>query len=43
VLLPDGAGGDAFLAYPNFTAIRRYNASDYYSIAVGLIGDSVTA
>jgi len=43
VLLPDGAGGDAFFAYPNFTAIRRYNASDYYSIAVGLIGDSVTA
>ena len=43
VLLPDGAAGDAFFAYPNFTAIRRYNASDYYSIAVGLIGDSVTA
>jgi membrane-bound lytic murein transglycosylase B len=43
LLLPDGAGGEAFLAYPNFTAIRRYNASDYYAIAVGLIGDSVTA
>jgi membrane-bound lytic murein transglycosylase B len=44
VLIPDGVGGDAFLAYhPNFAAIRRYNPSDYYAIAVGLIGDSVTA
>jgi membrane-bound lytic murein transglycosylase B len=43
VLLPDGITGDAFLVYPNFAAIRRYNASDYYAVAVGLIGDSVTA
>ena len=43
VLLPDGVAGDAFLAYPNFAAIRRYNPSDYYAIAVGLIGDAVTA
>jgi membrane-bound lytic murein transglycosylase B len=42
VLLPDGVNGDAFVAYPNFSAIRRYNPSDYYAIAVGLIGDSVT-
>jgi membrane-bound lytic murein transglycosylase B len=42
VLLPDGVNGEAFLAYPNFAAIRRYNPSDYYAIAVGLIGDSVT-
>jgi membrane-bound lytic murein transglycosylase B len=43
LLLPDGAAGEAFLAYPNFAAIRRYNPSDYYAIAVGLIGDAVTA
>jgi len=43
VLLPDGINGEAFFAYPNFAAIRRYNPSDYYAIAVGLIGDSVTA
>jgi membrane-bound lytic murein transglycosylase B len=43
VLLPDGLAGEAFLAYPNFAAIRRYNPSDYYAIAVGLIGDAVTA
>jgi membrane-bound lytic murein transglycosylase B len=44
VLLPGGAGGEAFLAYhPNFLAIRRYNPSDFYCISVGLIGDLVTA
>jgi membrane-bound lytic murein transglycosylase B len=43
VLLPGGAGSEAFLAYhPNFLAIRRYNPSDFYCISVGLIGDAVT-
>jgi membrane-bound lytic murein transglycosylase B len=41
VLLPDGAGGDAFVVYPNFTAIRRYNPSDFYALVVGLLGDSL--
>jgi membrane-bound lytic murein transglycosylase B len=43
LILPDGPTGDAFLAYGNFTAVRRYNPSDYYVIAVGLIGDGITA
>jgi membrane-bound lytic murein transglycosylase B len=43
VLLPDGVGGDAFLVYANFNAIRRYNPSDYYALAVGLLGDAVVA
>ncbi len=44
VILPDGQGGEAFLAYhPNFQAIRRYNPSDFYCISVGLLGDRVTA
>ncbi len=38
LLLPDGAGGEAFLVYPNFVVIRRYNASDYYALAVGALG-----
>ncbi len=43
VLLPGGAGGEAFLAYwPSFLAVRRYNPSDFYCISVGLIGDLVT-
>jgi membrane-bound lytic murein transglycosylase B len=41
VLLPDGATGDAFLVYGNFAAIRRYNPSDFYALAVGLLGDMV--
>jgi membrane-bound lytic murein transglycosylase B len=41
VLLPDGAGGEAFLVYANFTAIRRYNPSDLYALAVGVLGDMV--
>jgi len=41
VLLPDGAGGEAFVVYPNFGAIRRYNPSDFYALAVGLLGDTL--
>ena len=40
VLLPDGQGGDAFMVYENFNAIRRYNPSDFYALAVGLLGNA---
>lgn len=43
LLLPDGSGGDAFLVYANFAAIRRYNPSDFYALAVGLLGEAVVA
>jgi membrane-bound lytic murein transglycosylase B len=43
LLAPDGASGDAFLVFANFGAIRRYNPSDFYAIAVGLLGDQVLA
>jgi membrane-bound lytic murein transglycosylase B len=36
-----GAGGETFAVFGNFAAIRRYNPSDFYAIAVGLIGDQV--
>jgi membrane-bound lytic murein transglycosylase B len=38
LLLPDGKGGQAFFVYQNFNVIRRYNASDYYALAVGALG-----
>lgn len=40
LLLPDGVGGDAFMVYDNFNVIRRYNPSDFYSLAVGLLGNA---
>jgi membrane-bound lytic murein transglycosylase B len=43
LVMPDGPGGDAFLVYGNFAAIRRYNPSDFYALAVGLIGDGILA
>jgi membrane-bound lytic murein transglycosylase B len=42
VIAPDGVQGEAFLVlHPNFQAIRRYNPSDFYALAVGLIGSAV--
>ena len=43
LILPDGPGGDAFLVYPNYRAIRRYNPSDFYALSVGLLGNLITA
>jgi membrane-bound lytic murein transglycosylase B len=41
VVMPDGQGGEAFMVYPNFHVIRRYNPSDFYALAVGLLGNAV--
>jgi lytic murein transglycosylase len=39
LLLPCGAAGPAFLALPNHFAIRTYNNSIAYALAVGLLAD----
>jgi lytic murein transglycosylase len=39
LLLPSGATGPAFLALPNHFAIRSYNNSIAYALAVGLLAD----
>jgi membrane-bound lytic murein transglycosylase B len=39
LLLPSGATGPAFLALPNHFAIRTYNNSIAYALAVGLLAD----
>ena len=36
-----GRGAQQFMVYSNFNVIRRYNPSDYYSLAVGLLSDAV--
>ncbi len=41
IVAPDGVAGEAFIVHANFNAIRRYNPSDYYALAVSLIGDRV--
>lgn len=41
LLLPDGVQGEAFLTCANFAAIRRYNPSDFYALAVGVLGDLI--
>ncbi len=44
LVLPDGAApGEGYMVYANFNAIRRYNASDFYALAVGLLGDTAVA
>ena len=39
LILPSGAGGPAFLVLPNHFAIRTYNNSTAYALAVGLLAD----
>lgn len=40
VLIP-GPSGQAFLIYHNFNVIRRYNPSNFYALAVGMLSDRV--
>ena len=41
LLLPQGWRGPAFLAFPNHMAIRAYNNSTAYALAVGLLADRI--
>ena len=34
LVLPDGTGGQAFLAYDNFEVLLRWNRSTYFALAV---------
>lgn len=41
IVIPSGsAPGEGFMTYANFNAIRRYNPSDFYALAVGLLADA---
>lgn len=39
LLIPAGHEGPAFLVYPNFNVIMRWNRSEYYAVAVGRLAD----
>lgn len=41
LIQPDGAAGDAWLAYPNFRAIMTWNRSTYFALSVGLLSDAL--
>ena len=41
ILLPAGARGAAFMIFPNFHAIEKYNAADAYVIGVGHLSDRI--
>ena len=41
VVMPDGEGGEAYMVYANFNAIRRYNPSDFYALSVGLLANAL--
>ncbi|MCK8515588.1 lytic murein transglycosylase [Methylonatrum kenyense] len=41
LLLPSGYRGPAFLVYPNFRIIMRWNPSTAYALSVGLLADQI--
>ena len=41
LLIPAGHNGSAFMVYPNFDVILRWNNSEYYGIAVGHLADRI--
>jgi len=43
IVVPSGGEGAAFVVHQNFMAIRRYNPSDFYALAVGTLGDALGA
>lgn len=41
VIVPAGHEGPAFIAYHNFRVIMRWNNSEFYAIAVGVLADKI--
>jgi membrane-bound lytic murein transglycosylase B len=41
ILLPGGARGAAFLIFPNFQVIEKYNTADAYVIGIGHLADRI--
>jgi membrane-bound lytic murein transglycosylase B len=40
LIVPDGPGGPAYMVYSNFRALRRWNRSNAFAVAVGTLADS---
>jgi len=41
IVMPDGAGGEAYLVYKNYDVIMRWNRSTYFATSVGLLMDKL--
>ncbi|MEK9944478.1 MAG: lytic murein transglycosylase [Alphaproteobacteria bacterium] len=41
IVIPDGPEGRAFMVYDNFRATLRWNRSNYFALAVGLLSDRI--
>ena len=41
LLVPSGHNGPAFLVYPNFKVIMRWNKSEFYALSVGILADKI--
>lgn len=41
LLVPSGHAGPAFLTYPNFDVILRWNRSEFYALSVGRLADEI--
>ena len=41
ILLPSGHNGPAFLVYPNFRIIMKWNRSEYYALSVARLADRI--
>jgi len=41
LVLPAGAAGPAFLVYPNFNVIMKWNLSENYALSVGLLANRI--
>lgn len=41
IVQPDGAGTQAYIAFRNFEVIRRWNPSDYFALAAGLLSEEI--
>ncbi|MFO1059295.1 MAG: lytic murein transglycosylase [Dongiaceae bacterium] len=41
IVLPAGISGPAYLALPNYRVIMRWNPSDFFAIATGLLADRI--
>jgi len=41
LVMPEGVGGPSYLVYSNYESILRWNRSNYYALAIGILSDSL--